>query len=142
MGAARDSAEGPQREGAVIFEIAQARELYEQNRDRITHDIEALKRSYVFADDAVDQFLTGHPAIPGVLRDAIQPLKDSFGADKIFRLEVSVDDDDSKMLYGIALCRGTVRAAAHALDNFAENWWLDHMTPNTTDLAFIYRISR
>jgi hypothetical protein len=132
----------PRGEGALIFQIAEARALYERSRDRIRHDIEELKEFYVFADDAVDQFLIDHPALPGVLREAIQALKSSFGSDRVFRLEVSIDEDDSKMLYGVALWGDAVRAAAQALDNFAESWWLNHMTPNTTDLAFIYKISR
>lgn len=132
----------PQREGVIVFEIAQARTLYEQSRDSTTRDIDELKTFYVFADDAVDQFLTDHRALPAILREAIEPLKNSFGADRVFRLEVSIDEDDSKMLYGIALWRDSVRAAARAFDNFAESWWLDHMTPNTADLAFIYKIYR
>lgn len=132
----------PQREGSMLFEITQARALYEESQDRITQAIEDLKASYIFTNDAVDQFLADHRALPGILREAIEPLRNSFGTDKIFRLEVSIDEDDSKMLYVIALWRDTVRAAAQALDDFAERWWLDHMTPNSTDLAFIYKISR
>lgn len=132
----------PQREGVVVFEIAHARILFEQGQDRTTQEIEELKASYVFADAAVDQFLTEHRALPGILREAVEPLRNSFGGDSVFRLEVAIDEDDSKMLYGIVLWRDGVRTAAQALDKFAESWWLDHMTPNTADLAFIYRIYR
>jgi hypothetical protein len=107
----------------------------------IARAIEELKASYVFADDAVDQFLTDHGALLGVLREAIEPLRTSFGADRVFQLQVSTDEEDSKMLYGIVLWHDTVRAAAQALDHFVETWWLDHMTPDTTELAFIYKIS-
>jgi hypothetical protein len=134
--------ETTQLRGTIIFEIAQGRALFEQSRLRIAQDIEELRAFYVFADDAVDHFLTDHRALPSVLREAIEPLKTSFGADKVFQLQVSTDEEDCKMLYAIALWRDTVRAAALALDHFVETWWLDHMTPDTTELAFIYRISR
>jgi hypothetical protein len=132
----------PQREGRITDEITLTRALYEETRDHIEQDIKCLKASYVFADDTVDRFLADHPALSGILREALEPLRASFGADKVFRLEVSIDEDDSKMLYAVALCRETVRAAAQSLDRFVESWWLDHMTPNTMDLAFIYKISR
>lgn len=132
----------PQREGSMNLEISQARALYEQSRDRIKRQIEDLRASYVFASDAVDRFLFDHQAIAAILREAVEPLNASFGPDKVFRLEVHIDEDDSTMLYAVALWRDSVRAAAQALDDFVEAWWLDHMTPSTTDLAFIYKISR
>jgi hypothetical protein len=132
----------PQREGITTSEIAEGRRLFQQSRDQIAKDIDELKASYVFADDSVSQFLAEHRSLTAVLRSAIQPLKASFGADGVFELEVTVEEDGSKMLYGVALWPGSVRAAAQALDNFSESWWLDHMTLSTTDLAFIYRISR
>lgn len=131
----------PQRQSAIIFEIAEARALFQQGQDRIARDIQELRASYVFADEAVDQFLTDHRALPGILREAIQPLRTSFGTDRVFRLEVSIEEDDSKTLYGIALWRDGVLEAAQALDHFTETWWLDHMTTHTADLAFTYELA-
>ena len=130
------------RESESIIAINRAQIVREQGRASIARDIEELKRAYVFADDSVRSFLEEHRALSDVLREAIIPLKEFFGTDKVFRLELTIDEDDSKMLYGVTICRDSVRVAAQALENFVENWWLDHMTPNTTDLAFIYRIHR
>ena len=130
------------RESENIIAIKQVQTVCEQGRASIARDIAELKRSYVFANDSVRSFLEGHRALSDVLREAIVPLKEFFGADKVFWLEVKIDEDDSTMLYGVTLWRGSVRTAAQALETFVENWWLDHMTPNTTDLAFIYRIHR
>jgi hypothetical protein len=130
-----------QPEGTIIFEITQAQAMFQQGMDHITQDIEQLKAAYVFADRSIERFLTDHRALPAILRAAIEPLKTSFGADKVFRLELSIEEDDSKMLYGVALWRDTARAAAQALDNFAESWWLDHMTTSTTALAFTYELA-
>ena len=132
----------PRREGSTSFEITQGRAFLEQGFASIVQDVEELKRYYVFADDSVGPFLEDHRALSGLLREAIRPLQEAFGADKVLSLEVSVDEDDSRMIYGVILWSGTVRGAAQAFNNFTENWWLNHMTHNTSDLAFIYRVLR
>jgi hypothetical protein len=132
----------PQREGAIEFEIEKARALIRDSQRRTHEDIDNLKKSYVFpADNAVDIFLANHRALPPVLLAAASHLEDSFGPETIFNLEVSTDDDDSQTLYAVAVWHDTVQTAVEALERFEENWWLDHMTPSTKDLAFTYELA-
>jgi hypothetical protein len=131
----------PQREG-VLIDFASITLRISQNQAAVSKDIDDLKAIYVFADDSIDCFLEEHRAHRNILRQAIEPLKASFGTDKVFRLEINSDEDDCRTLYGVTLWRDSVRTAAQALSAFVEDWWLDHMNADTRDLAFIYRISR
>lgn len=105
-------------------------------------EISELKKSYVFRDRGIDKFLESHPALVSVLMQAVTPLKEAFGADGVFRLELETEEEGSRMIYAAALSSGSVREAARALDQFVDGWWLDHMTNQTSDLAFVYRIWR
>ena len=125
-----------------VSAIDESRAVIAASRTRMVLDIWELRASYVFpAGDSVDLFLSTHRALPAVLRDAVAPLKKAFGADSIFRLELSTDEDESNILFGIAVWHGYVRAATQALDRFEEDWWLDHMTRDTVDLAFTYKLA-
>jgi hypothetical protein len=132
----------PQREGISVFDISNSRAFFQDNQIALSQDLTELKRSYGFPpDDSVATFLADHRSVSTVLLAAIPHLRDHFGADNIFNLEVSTDDDDSKTLYAVAVWRDTVPSAALALENFLEDWWLDHMTAAVADLAFTYEIS-
>ena len=103
--------------------------------------ISNLQREYGFPDsEVVKDFLVNHRAIRSVLQDAIPQLRETFGEDRIFNLEVSKDEDGCETMYAVAICRGDVRCAAEALHNFVENWWLRRMNAATSDLAFIYKL--
>jgi hypothetical protein len=130
----------PQREGFFIFHFNfDVQALFPGSQGQIDENLHELKRAYVFpADSSVENFLADHPALPSVLLAAEPHLKESFGPDSIFNLEVSTDDDDSKMLYSVVIWNKTVQAAVDALERFEERWWLDHMTP---DLAFTYELA-
>jgi hypothetical protein len=108
----------------------------------IVEDIDRLKRSYGFPqDDSVTVFLAHHRALPVVLLSAVPHLREAFGPEGIFNLEVSTDDDGSQTLYAVAVWHDTVQTAAAALERFEESWWLDHMVANTADLAFTYELA-
>lgn len=129
-------------EGISAPAIARAHKFFRASQQAFTKELDQLKTLYVFPPgNALDVFLANHRSLVTVLRDAVNPLKDAFGAKSIFRLELSIDDDDSTMLYGVAVCHSTVREAAEALDRFEEDWWLDHMTRDTVDLAFTYKLA-
>jgi hypothetical protein len=130
----------PKTEGS-LFDISKSRAFFQNNQVALDQDLTNLRKSYGFpADDSVATFLANRRAISSVLLSAVPHLKEYFGADSIVNLEVSTDDDDSQTLYAVAVWHKTVPTAAHALANFSENWWLDHMTPSTADLAFTYEI--
>jgi len=127
---------GPQRHGANILDITQAAVLFEQSHERARRDIEDLRTSYVFADESVARFLSKHRALPSVLSDAVEPLRRFFGTDKIFRLEVSTDEDELRTLYVVVRWTGTAEEAVAAIDRFDDAWWLEHMTPAVSNLSF------
>ena len=129
----------PQRQGALI-DTAMIQVVFEQNREVVSNEIDDLKRMYLFADTAIEHFLQDHRAIRTVLRQAIDPLKHTFGPDKLFKLEVSTDDDGSSTLYAIAIWQADARGASGALHNFLESWWLHRMNAATSDLAFAYKL--
>lgn len=131
----------PKTEGRNLFYISESRAFLQNNQVALDQDLTNLKKSYGFpANDSVATFLANHRAISSVLLSAVPHLKEYFGADSIVNLEVSTDDDGSQTLYAVVVWHNTVPTAAQALENFSENWWLDHMTASTADLAFTYEI--
>ena len=132
----------PQREGAIVVELSRARELFQRSQTMLDQDLAELRKCYGFpANDSVANFLANHRAITAVLISATPLLREYFGHDSVLNLEVSTDEDESQTLYAIIVWHEDVHTAAEALDQFEENWWLDHMSPSTTDLAFTYKLA-
>jgi len=130
-------------EGVLLPSLADAEADLEAGYRVLENDINQLKKFYVFtAGKPLDLFLASHRPLISTLRDARVPLSLAFGEEKLFRLELSVDEYDVPTVYGVVVWRGSVTSAAQAFNSFSENWWLDHMTPATSDLVFIYRIFR
>jgi len=131
----------PQREGALGFEILKTHRLFHHSQKVMDADIDQLKAAYAFRSaHLVKAFLTNHPSISATLTAAVPHLKEHFGSERILNLEVTADDDSFQTLYAIVVWDNTVASAARALEGFTENWWLDHMTPATSDLAFTYEL--
>jgi hypothetical protein len=129
----------PKRSGLVAFDennmALQAREILEG-------ELTDLKMSYGFpADEHITEFLIDHPSIRSALREAVPHLREFFGQEGIFNLQLHPEEDDSEMLYAIAVWHGAVHLAAQALAAFEEHWWLDHMIPATAELAFTYEVA-
>jgi hypothetical protein len=129
----------PQRQGTLI-DVSSVQAAFERSREVVSAEIEDLKKLYRFADDSVASFLFDHSAIRNVLRQAIEPLRASFGANSLFVLELSTDEDGSATLYSVVIWTAEVRSASDALNNFLETWWLHRMNIATSDLAFAYQI--
>ncbi|HWB84977.1 MAG TPA: hypothetical protein VG675_12600 [Bryobacteraceae bacterium] len=129
----------PQRQGALI-DIGLVQDAFNQNRQVVTAEIDDLKRLYLFSDVAIDTFLEDHSAIRSVLRQAVDPLRMSFGPDRLVNLEVSTDEDGSSTLYAVVIWQADVPSASGALINFLESWWLQRMNGATSDLAFAYKL--
>jgi hypothetical protein len=129
----------PQPVGLVAFED---HALFRRARLLLQEDLDCLKKVYGFpADDSVSVFLTHHPFVRAVLHEALPHLKEFFGPENIFNLELSREEDGSQTLYAIAVWHNSVKSAAQALAVFEENWWLDHMTSGNAELAFTYEIA-
>src|SRR5437763_14151990 len=71
----------PQREG-ISVEITTIRAAFEQGRATLDTEIATLQTLYLFADSEVNNFLRQSGALRAILRQAIDPLRTSFGADK------------------------------------------------------------
>ncbi len=120
---------------------ADAPAFYRRAQLHVDQEISELKKSYGFpVEEIVRISLQRDPAVRSILRLAVPELHASFGADKVFNLEVSRDEDGSEMLYAIAVWPGSVQTAVLALRRFEEGWWLDQMAPGITNLAFTYEI--
>jgi hypothetical protein len=130
------SRKSPQRQGANLLDIAQGADLLERSQERLRRDIEQLKMSYVFADESVTCFLSDHRAFPSVLGEAVEPLRKFFGPDKVFRLEVSNDEDELRALYVVVRWTGSPEDAAAATNRFDDEWWLERLTPAVSNLSF------
>lgn len=138
--AARDAPRKPPQMQEALVGIRSIRATFERNRTATAMDIETLKRSYVFVDESVPAFLEQHRAMRTILQEAIEPLKSCFGADRIFNLEISREEDGSETLYAVAVWPGEVGRASEALRHFLETWWLHRMSLATVDLAFAYKL--
>jgi hypothetical protein len=128
-------------EGRNFQYITVIRSFSKEARAALDDQISTLKRDYGFPDgEVVTDFLVSHRAIRTVLQDAVPQLRETFGADRIFNLEVSKDEDGCATMYAVAIWQEDVRRASEALHNFLENWWLRRMNASTSDLAFIYKL--
>ena len=129
----------PQREG-ISIEITTVRAAFERGRATLATEIASLQTLYLFADSEVNNFLRQSGTLRATLRQAIDPLRTSFGADKLFNLEISRDEDGFETIYAVAIWQADAPAASAALHHFLETWWLQHMSAANSDLAFAYKL--
>jgi hypothetical protein len=129
----------PQREG-ISIEIATVHAAFEQGRATLATEIASLQTLYLFADSEVNNFLRQSGTLRATLRQAIDPLRTSFGADKLFNLEISRDEDGFETMYVVAIWQADAPAATGALHHFLETWWLQRMSAGNSDLAFAYKL--
>jgi len=128
--------------GVLVFELSTALAVFQHSQEVVEQDINQLKTLYGFrASEAVALFLMNRPTIASLLIAAVPHLKENFGDDNIFNLEVSSEDDDSQTIYAVVVWHSTVQTAAQALEAFLETWWLDRMSSNTADIAFTYELA-
>src|SRR5664279_4688797 len=67
----------PQREGAIVPELSQARALFHRGQIMLDQDLVDLRKSYGFpANDSVVKFLANHRAVSSVLLVAAPRLKE------------------------------------------------------------------
>jgi hypothetical protein len=130
----------PQREGVATQLLAANRDLGETSNTQLESALTQLKTRYIFRNEsAITHFILSHRAIAAVLTNAVPELVKSFGEDVVFTLEVVTDEDASTFLYAIVVWRGSAIAAATALDDFDERWWLSQ--PAQTGLTFTYELA-
>lgn len=99
-----------------------------------------LQRRFGKANDPfVVTFLANHRAVPHLLVEAWEGLKEAFGANVVVNLEVSTDEDGHQTLRAVTLWKEDAAKAAIAFHSFVENWWLDRMNASNSDVAFVYR---
>ena len=126
---------------SVSGSLVQAQLVYRHAQSVLDNEIGELKKHYTFyAETLITEFLIGHRGIRYLLRDALPKLKEFFGEDRIFALEISIDEDDSRTLYALAIWQEDARSASGAFGQFVDHWWLDKMSPATADLAFAYKL--
>ena len=130
----------PPQSAALKFE--EYRIVHDTPASYLEHDLDEIQRTFIYATAApVRIFLSSRRAIRATLLDSVPQLRISFGSECLFRLELPNDDDGYQTMYVVAIWSGSVQSAVHALRQFEETWWLDHMKPSTAELAFVYEIT-
>jgi len=121
---------------AVLHSLEQQMAEYQKTQETTLRE---LRLHFVMpADVSVDLFLASHRSLPHLLNHAVLHLKRCFGDDVVVKLEVSDEDAGPKMLYAVAIWRGSAQSAEAALERFDEAWWLDNSRKN--DLTFTYEL--
>jgi hypothetical protein len=127
--------------GESALLIVHAQWSREHAQQLLATEFDSLKQNYTFSSDrAITAFLTDHRLIRSMLREAVPKLRHFFGRHTSFNLELSLDEDSSRTLYVVAIWPDAASGAAQALDKFVEDWWLDKMSPATSELAFVYKL--
>ena len=130
-----------QAEGSVVS-LVQNDIFYQQAKQALERDFGELKKQYTFfSENQVRTFLVNHRGIQTALREASPHLLSAFGTNTIFNLQVSIDEDNSRTLYAVAIWQADAQSAAEAFERFVENWWLSRMNATTIDLAFAYKLA-
>ena len=94
---------------------------------------------YITQDPAqVQKFLTQHPAVEHLLRDATAPLQHTFGKDVTVSLTVINNPDIAPQELLVSSIQTTLSAkqAKARLDKFDETWWLDNAQRAAGQLIF------
>ena len=91
-------------------------------------------------DEGVRDFLSNHQAALALLINALPKLRIWFGQDVPFVLETTSEENEEPILYATAIWHGPAQAAATALENFDENWWLDQPTSGLP-ITFTYELA-
>jgi hypothetical protein len=140
IGGAQPWRKPPQREGGASESLAHTHVFWEQSYNQIAADIDELKAGYIFRNAAaIVDFVSRHRTVAHVLSNALPQLKQSFGEDVVFNLEVIREDDDSSSVYAIVVWRGPAEGAEAALEDFDERWWLNQAPQ--PGLTFTYELA-
>lgn len=110
-------------------------------RQTTQHWRETIERYYELDQpEEIRSFLALRPHLVDLLLEARALLAQRFGPTSKVRLELLIDPDavspDSDALYGIVHSSLDLDAALHALDTFADTWWLDEIPRAAGSLNF------
>jgi hypothetical protein len=103
--------------------------------------IELLQKDYVFEDRSrVTSFLEGRPSLPQILLEAVAHLKDSFGTDATFQLQLPLEEDLPVAIYAVALWNDSLLEARAALQHFDDSWWTESSKRASGRIVFDYQL--
>jgi hypothetical protein len=103
-------------------------------------DLKRLRAEYVFdGSPAVSDFLKTHRALPGLLLEAVAPLRRSFGAGPILHLRVQTDNG-SRTLCALVFWKGALSSAKTFLEVFDNTWWLANSHRASGNVTFDFEL--
>jgi hypothetical protein len=103
--------------------------------------IELLQKEYVFEDRSrVTSFLEDRPSLPQVLLEAVTHLKDSFGTNATFQLQLPLEEDLPVAIYAVALWKESLQEARTALQHFDDSWWRESSKRASGRIVFDYQL--
>jgi hypothetical protein len=104
--------------------------------------LDRLRREYQLSSTSgVESFLRIHRSLAEILIDAIPHLRETFGDDTVFRIDVGSDENPiPEMLYTVALWQGSPALAKAALERFDESWWIGNSSRANGRLVFDYEL--
>ncbi len=103
-------------------------ELLESEVVDLKAEMALLLRDYsVSSDSNLAEFLGEHPDLVGLLHEARQKIREYFGSDAKFQLDLTADPDDrsSRELFVRIISNLRTKEALRILDRLDEEWWLD-----------------
>ena len=89
-------------------------------------------------DPAIDAFLKRYPFLLPVLKEALDPLRKTFGETATLSVAVETDPEVEDWEYLVVAVRTTLPAeeAQTQLDAFDASWWLEHLPRAQGKLLF------
>lgn len=112
-----------------------------QFADEQEDELARLRSEYVFdCPRAVLDFLKTHRALPGLLLEAVAPLRRCFGGDCVVHLQARTDGD-ARILYAIVFWRGSLNSVKGSLKSFDDTWWLASSGKASGYVVFDYELA-
>ncbi|MGB7590902.1 MAG: hypothetical protein WBO19_06650, partial [Terriglobia bacterium] len=109
----------------------------EASQDRALTELE---RFYVFEDHSAVAAFIEQKRLRGLLEQAREPLKATFGEAALKKLTLVTDDEGSKTLFCLVRVPGDMQEARRALRSFDQRWWLGRSTQASAKLNFDFEL--
>jgi len=101
--------------------------------------VQELRHYYaLLSDDAhIGAAFQDVPALFSLLKSAVEPLRSTFGDERLFQLE-ALESDEGTILRVIAKLPHDIGNAAELMSKFNRDWWVDNCARSKASLVFDY----
>lgn len=105
-------------------------------------DFRKLNREYLLENRSeVEMFIHDHRSTVGILLEAVPNLRAAFGAEAILQLRVGIEEETTKVIYGIVIWKESLDSARSALRQFDDSWWLNNVKRASGRIVFDYELA-